>query len=155
MSYLRIGQEGQYVDIPRGSTEYIYGNGTDINGWLPAEFAALIGQVADEIDIEENEAVAIKAGFRAHFEGWKPDYRGGIDPPERAEIFCQCVDSRIESLKLTDELQEAVQDWAQEFDALRECKYCDTEIRSTLYNDETRYVCDSEECNLKSGAENE
>lgn len=113
MSYLRFNQTGTYITIPTGSDYYLYDNGKHIAPYSYEEFAAMIGQVADEIDISDDEAIAIKAGFRAHFEGWDPEYTAAIDKRERAEIFCQCVDSRIESLVLTDELHEAVREWAE------------------------------------------
>jgi hypothetical protein len=153
MSYIRHGQSGEYVDIPGGSNYYIYDNGSDIEGWSYGEFAALIGGVADEIDISEDEATAIKASFRAHFEGWEPDYEGGVQPPERGEIFCQCIESRISSLTLTAELKQAVQEWVEDFDALRECEYCGEELRPHLYIDDTPYVCSDDECELRNEAE--
>lgn len=157
MSYIRPGSSGQYVDIPNGSNYYIYGNGNDISGWSYGQFAALIGGVVDEIDWSGGDRFStedhIKQYFTDHFGGWESDYRGGITPPERAEIFCQCVDKRIDGIELSDSLQEAVQEWANEFDALRNCEYCGDEIRPAIYNDDTRYVCNSDECELKSEAE--
>lgn len=154
MAYIRMNQEGEYIDIPYGSNEYIYDNGRDIGGWSYGQFAALIGQVADEVDIHEIYRTDIKAAFRRHFEGWDPDYSGGLNPPERGEIFCQCVDSRISGRELTDGLHEAVKEWAEEdFDALRECEYCGTEIRPHFYNDDTAYVCNDEECEILSEAD--
>ncbi len=153
MSYIRASSEGQYVDIPCGSNYYIYDNGDTISGWSYGEFAALIGQVADEIDISDEEGVAIKAGFRAHFEGWEPEYRGSIAPPERGEIFCQCVDSRIESLQLTDDLHEAVREWVDAHDAVRTCDYCDERLRPKICNDGTPYCCYDDVCQEKHKAD--
>lgn len=153
MSYIRYGQDGQYVDIPDGSKTYIYDNGSDISGWSYEQFAALIGQVAYKIDIENSKATTIKNEFRKHFNGWNPDYKGGIFPPERAEIFCQCVDSRIDRLTLTNQLQEKAQQWANEFDAMRECEYCGTMIRPQHYNNTTKYVCEQKHCELRAEAE--
>jgi hypothetical protein len=96
---------------------------------------------------------AVRAGFEAYFGGWDAEYRGGVAPPERAEIFCQCVDSRIESLELTEALHAGVREWAGEFDALRECAYCETEFRPYFYNEKTAYVCSSEACELRQDAD--
>lgn len=152
MSYIRMSQEGQYVDIPKGSKYYLYDNGRNIEGWSYGEFGALIGQVADEIDIGEDEATSIKAGFRAHFEGWDEDYDGGVSPPERGEIFCQCVDSRIEGLELTDSLQSAVQEWVESHDVLKECEYCGDEFRPYIDTGGT-YVCSKDECGTAHSAD--
>jgi hypothetical protein len=151
MSYIRHNQSGKYVDIPHGSNCYIYDSGRDISGWSHGEFAALIGEVVDEIDLPEAEAAEIKRGFRDHFDGWDPDYRDGINPPERGEIFCQCVDSRIESLCLSDELRDSVQEWVSNFDALRECDHCGEELRPYIYREP--YVCGSDECDIKNEAD--
>lgn len=128
MSYIRYGQRGSYVDIPNGSSHYIYHNGETINGWSEAEFAALIGSVVNELppldgedpSIRQSDAY-IKAAFEEHFGGWDTDYigwdeqfDGGIPRPERGEIFCQCVDSRIAATELTDELLDAVQRWVEQ-----------------------------------------
>lgn len=115
LSYLRWGQRGQYVDLRGGgSNEYIYDDGRLIGKWEPAEFAALIGTVAREIDYKPSQN--IEGAFMAHYQGWDEDYTDTLDRPERAEIFCQCVDSRIDSLELTPELQEAVQEWVRQHD---------------------------------------
>jgi len=154
MSFIRQTQEGSYVDIPGGSNYYIFGNGEDISGWSHAEFAALIGGVVEELSDDafvEQSRAAIREGFTDHFGGWNAEYDGGITPPERAEIFCQCVDRRIDALELTADLHRAVRNWAAEFDALRECKYCGDEFRPYLYTEP--YVCQSDECDLKQEAD--
>lgn len=145
-----MSSEGHYVTIPAGSNYYIYDNGRDISGWSYAEFAALIGGVAAELNYEPSQD--IKAAFTEHFDGWDESYRGGITPPERAEIFCQCVDSRIDTLELTAALHEAAQEWADDFDTLRTCKYCNTEYRPYLYDDDTPYVCSDDDCELQAEA---
>jgi hypothetical protein len=141
VSYIRNGQEGSYVDIPKGSIEYIYDNGEKIGRWDYGEFASVVGSLADELDISEEEAISIKAGFRRHFEGWQPDASGDIPAPEKAEIFCQCVDSRIESLVLTDELHDAVKDWLSEKKVVFPCEVCGTKLRPVVKNGEP-YRCD-------------
>jgi len=151
MSYIRYGQEGRYIDIPEGSQSYIHDNGTDISGWSYAEFAALIGSVVDEISYDNSGA--IKTAFRQYFGGWDADYNGKIEPPERAEIFCQCVDARIDGVELTDSLQEQVQNWADEYDALRECQYCEKEFRPKLFVGEGDFTCEKEECGKKHTAD--
>jgi hypothetical protein len=149
-----MGQDGQYVDIPEGSHYYIYGNGETINGWSDAQFAALIGGVVDEIDWDGRIVASyIKQQFSDHFGGWNDQYRGGIAPPERGEIFCQCVDSRIDGLELTEELHTAVEEWVDAFDAYRECEYCGEAFRSAFYIEETTYLCDSDECEIEHTAE--
>lgn len=152
MSFIRMGQSGQYVSIPGGSNHYIYGNGDTISGWTPAEFAALIGGVVDEIPWD-GESDLILFAFEEHFGGWDPEYRGGITRPERAEIFCQCVDSRIDDLELTPDLHQAVRSWVDEFDAFRACEYCGDEFVPYIYNDDTTYVCDDDECQLRNAAD--
>jgi len=150
-----MGQDGgDYVDIPHGSQYYIYDNGNSISGWSDGEFAALIGLVADEISIPEPRAFEIKKGFKEHFGDWDEDYVGGITPPERAYVFCQCVDWRIDSLELTDDVLEAVRGWSDNCDVLRECKYCGDEFRPVMYNDETPYVCNEDGCVLQMESDN-
>lgn len=156
VSFIRQTQEGSYVDIPGGSNYYIYGNGEDISGWSHGEFAALIGGIVDELPdgtVSQQARAEIREAFANHFGGWDEEYDGGITPPERAEIFCQCVDSRIEGLTLCDALHEAVREWADEFDALRECEYCGDEFRPYLYTEDTPYVCTNDECKLKREAD--
>jgi len=151
-----MNQEGSYVTIPGGSNYYLYGNGEDINGWTYPQFAAVIGSVIDELPEEafgEQSREEIHEGFSTYFGGWNAEYRGGISTPERAEIFCQCVDRRIESLELTNELQYYVQEWADDFEAMRECDFCGNEIRPYIYNEDSDYVCDSSECETKHQAE--
>lgn len=151
MSYIRYGQEGRYIDIPEGSQSYIYDNGTDISGWSYAEFAALIGSVVDEIDYQTFGA--IKTAFSHYFGGWDADYNGEIEPPERGEIFCQCVDKRIDGVELTDSLQAEVQNWVDEYDALRECQYCEEKFRPNLLVGQEDFICDRDECLKKSDAD--
>lgn len=156
MSFIRQTQEGFYVTIPGGSNYYIYDNGTDIEGWSRAEFAALIGGVVNELPDEafaSQTREEIQGAFTAHFGGWDAEYRGGITPPERAEIFCQCVDRRIDDVELTGTLHSLVKQWADEFDALRTCTYCGTEFHPVLYNENTDYVCSSEACKMAKDAE--
>jgi hypothetical protein len=153
MSYLRYSQDGQYIDIPSGSNYYIYDNGETIDGWSYEEFAALIGSVVDEIAIHQTHKTDIKAAFQQYFGGWDSDYRGSIAPPERAEIFCQCVDSRIDNLELSDNLHKAVQDWADEFDAFEECTYCGDEFRPLISGLEENPTCGKELCDMKKEAE--
>lgn len=155
MSFVRMGQDGQYVDIPEGSMYYLYGDGENIGGWSYGQFAALIGSTIDEIRPEEDGTYGggngnVKNKFANHFDGWDEDYRGGIAPPERAEIFCQCVDSRIDGLTLSDELQEAAQEWAEEADdTLQECEYCGEEFRSKFDSNS----CYDGECGMHSQAD--
>jgi hypothetical protein len=144
-----MSQDGQYVDIPGGSQHYIYDNGEDINGWSHEEFAALIGGLAEELDISPELRTAIEAGFSDYFGGFDPDYDGGVAAPERAEIFCQCVDSRISSLSLTDELHDAVQEWLDAQDVMTVCDFCDEEFRPYLEAE----TCGSDECKLQRRAE--
>lgn len=153
-----MGSAGQYIDIPGNSQYYIYDDGDTIDGWSYGEFAALISKVVDEIDWDGGERFStadhVKQAFADHFGGvWDDDYRGGIAPPERGEIFCQCVDGRIDSLELTDDLQEAVQEWVDDFDALRECDHCGNSFRPYIYNEDTVYRCSSRECRLIDNAE--
>jgi len=148
-----MSSPGQYVTIPAGSNYYIYGDGDTISGWTHAEFAALIGSVPTHLTYTPTQP--IKPAFTTHFGGWDNSYDGGITPPEHAEIFCQCVDSRIDALTLTDELHAAVTDWANNFDAFRTCTYCNTEFRPHIYNDDTKYLCDSDttDCTLHAEAD--
>jgi len=98
MSFIRYTSEGQYIDIPCGSDHYIYHNGNTINGWTEGEFAALIVEVLEECNwvqerTEFNQSYGyIKQQFEEYFDTLDYEYRGGISPPERAEIFCRCVD---------------------------------------------------------------
>lgn len=142
MSYIRYGEEGRYVDIPNGSIEYIYDNGEKIGRWSYGQFAALIGSVAAELDTANPHLDdAIKRGFEQHFGGWDEDYRGGLPEPEHAEIFCRCVDRRIDSLVLTDELHDAVKVWLSEKNVVRLCEVCSTEVRPIVKNGGP-YRCD-------------
>lgn len=155
MSYIRHTQDGQYVEIPNGSSHYLYDNGSDIGGWSYEQWASIIGSVVDEIDswVGEPTPDEIRAAFEKKYGGWDDSWDGGIRPPERAEIFCQCVDSRIDSLELTDELQQAAQDWADEFDASRECEHCGDQFYPSLLHDDTSYYCDKETCDLANDAD--
>lgn len=154
-----MGQEGSYVDIPNGSNYYIKGNGKDVGGLTYEQFAALIGSVVDEIEWGATEGEYggacgnIKHKFAEHFGGWDSDYNGCITPPERGEIFCQCVDRRIESLELTENLQNSVKEWVNKFDSMRECVYCGNDFRPKIYNDETKYICSKDKCGYKHDAE--
>lgn len=149
MSYIRINQDGQYVDIHGGSNCYIYDNGDNISGWSYAEFAALIGSVIREIDHQSSQE--IEKSFTEHFGGWDETYDGGIPQPERAEIFCQCVNSRISNCTLTDSLHESVKEWVDQADIIKECKYCDEEFRPRIYDGP--YICNKDECNLRADAD--
>lgn len=145
MSYIRHGQEGQYVDIPHGSMYYLYGNGDDISGWSYQQFAGIILEVLDEIDVENERE--IRVAFSNHFGGVDDEYDGGIAFPEKAEIFCQCVDSRIDPLELTDDLQEAVQEAVDPMDHVRQCDICGDEYRSMFVGHEWQgSTCMEDEC---------
>jgi len=137
-----MSQDGKYVDIPGGSQCYIYGNGRDINGWSEAEFAALVGEVAHLVRIDGDTAYNIEHHFRKHFDGWDETYEGSIRAPERAEIFCQCVDVRIEGVELTDEIQQAVQEWVEGHDVLTECEINE---EADMYNVEPRIIKNSKQ----------
>lgn len=117
MSYLRLGQQGYYVDLgPNGSDYYLYNSGTDIIGlgrsWTHEQWAAMIGRVIDEISYTSSQP--IKAEFESYYDGWDTNYNT-IDLPESCEIFCQCVDRRIDTLELTDDLHTAVQQHVQNY----------------------------------------
>lgn len=122
MSYIRYTQDGEYVDIAGiGSYAYVYDTGEEIivegderGPMTYSEFAAMIGSLAKEIDIAPDKATAIRASFNHHFGGWDEEYSIELDRYERAEIFCQCLDSRIESESLEPEVHEAVQDWSRD-----------------------------------------
>jgi len=145
-----MAQDGNYVDIPGGSQCYIYGNGRDINGWSEAEFAALIGEVAHLVSIDGDTAYNIEHHFSKHFGGWDETYEGSIPAPERGEIFCQCIDRRIEGVELTDEIQHAVQEWVESHNVLTECDYCGEEFRPYL---DSADCCTDEECEIKEEAD--
>jgi hypothetical protein len=145
MSYIRMGQSGTYVDIPYGSQHYIYGDGETISGWTEPEFAAVVFDALDEADVDEDGE--IRDAFADHFGGIDEDYIGGIAQPERAEIFCQCVDSRIEGVELVDGLLEAMQDSFDRDDYIEECEYCGTEFRPFIRSEP--YVCSDDECDTK------
>lgn len=149
MSYIRRTQEGSYVDIPRGSQHYLYDDGDSISGYSYEEWAALIGSTAYEIAIPYERAEKIAAAFKEYYGGWDDSYEYGIHPPERAEIFCQCVDNRLDGVELTPAVHDGAKLWAKEFDAMRQCHYCDTALRPAVYLDDTRYVCDSDTCMAK------
>lgn len=143
MSYIRMGQAGEYIDIPEGSQYYLYGNGRTIGGWTYEEFA---GVVLDEIEdlIEDDEyREAIIDAFREEFTGIDRDFTGGIAPPERAEIFCQVVDARADDVELRDDLHKKLQ--AKMGASFSECPYCGDEVRSdTRMADDP--ICDATEC---------
>lgn len=156
MSFIRAGQEGTYVEIPGGSNYYLYDNGNDIEGWSYGEFAALIGGVADELPdaaFSDQSREEVKSAFEEYFGGWDEEYRGGITPPERGEIFCQCVNSRIEDTELTEDLHRHVREWADEFEVMRKCDYCGEEFRPVLYTEKTPWVCPADDCGIAFDAE--
>lgn len=153
MSYIRQSQDGTYVEIPGGSNYYIYGNGEDISGWSHAEFAALIGSTVYELGLSEVIERDVREDFAEHFGGWDATYSGGITPPERAEIFCQCVDRRIDGLTLTEEIQSAAWEYADSFEVFRECEYCGEEFRPMIYDEETSYVCNDDDCRDRKRAD--
>jgi hypothetical protein len=155
MSYIRQGSDGRYVEIPGGSSYYLYDNGRDIGGWSHEQWAAIIGGLVDELDpwMGEPTPDEIRSAFEEHYGGWDDKRNGGIRPPERAEIFCQCVDSRIDGLELTDELQEAAQEWADSFDATRKCDHCGQDFYPSVMHDGTNYYCDEPECKLADTAD--
>lgn len=132
MSYIRAGQRGYYVDIPCGSVAYIYDNGTDISGESYAEFAAHIGSLVYELDVDADTAQRVQSAFAGHFGGWDDTYSGTLPRPERAEIFCQCIDSRIDTIELTDEIHEAVQNWVAADIYTTECYICEDEFRDAF-----------------------
>lgn len=150
MSFIRMTQEGRYVDIPDGSTHYLFDNGNDIGGWSYGQFAAVIGTLVDELPSDHD---GIKAAFEGYFGGWNEDYRGGVAPPERAEIFCQCVDRRFEEVELTDDLHAEVREWMEDNGPyLRECEYCGKEFRPALDTGEP-YHCHDDECEKQAWAD--
>lgn len=158
MSYIRAGRSGQYVNIPGGSNYYLYGDGETIGGWSYGEFAAYIAATIEEAgwtptNDEDPSIAAIQSGFENYFDGFDTDTDMSIMPPERAEIFCQCVDFRIDELALTDSLHESMKEYADSFDAARECAYCGEEFYPSFYNDSTEYCCRDDECNLEQKAD--
>lgn len=149
MSFIRAASEGQYIDIPCGSVHYIYHDGNHINGWTEGEFAALIVSVLEDANwVQERESFSqsydyIKQQFEEHFDTLDYDYRGGICPPERAEIFCKCVNSRIDGLTLTDEMIDILRKWVESHDLVTECTHCGDEFRAMGLDSE---YCNNTEC---------
>jgi hypothetical protein len=147
MSYIRASQDGTYVDIPHGSNYYLYSDGSDIGGWSHEEFAGVVWDATQEIDLtqfDDEYLHEILDGFTSYFGGVEHDYTGGVAQPERAEIFCQCVDSRIDDVELTDELQTAMQDSFSESDFVEECEYCGAEFRPYISGEP--YICNDDGC---------
>lgn len=150
MSYLRMGQEGTYVDIPGGSKYYLYGNGDDIGGWTYEEFAgAVLHEIEDLIEDDEYREDILGA-FRSEFGGIDRTYDGGIAPPERGEIFCQVVDSRSDDVELRDDLHERIQ--AEMTPKYSECPMCGDDVRSDYRLTDTP-LCGEEECEDRKWAE--
>lgn len=155
MSFIRQTQDGSYVDIPFGSQYYLYDNGIDIGGWTYEEFAGVVIEALDEVDtteISDAYQFEIKCGFEEYFGGIDHGYRGGVEQPERAEIFCQCVDRRFDDVVLKDELHEMVQDSFDRDDYVFECENCGNELRPYIRDGEP-YYCNDEECTIESRAE--
>jgi hypothetical protein len=144
MSFIRMGQEGKYVNIPNGSQYYLYQNYKTgkVEGQGIEKFGATIGSLVDELDISSERKEEIKGGFEEHF-GWDEDYRFKPYRPERAEIFCQCLNNRIDSLELEPDIHRRVKSWVNEKEYLTECENCGKNIRKTGF-DKKSYCCDDE-----------
>jgi hypothetical protein len=155
MSFIRMSQEGTYVDIPEGSMCYLYGDGNSISGWSYEEFAAVVFDALDEAPIEPGSEywTEIADGIEDELDvdNMDPDYRGGVPQPERAEIFCQFVDRRIDSTELSDELHEAMKDSFDRDEYIEQCEYCGEEFRPYLAGE--THVCTDEECEKKHEAD--
>lgn len=153
MSFIRMGQEGSYVDIPHGSQCYLYGDGETVSGWSYEEFAAVVFDTLYEapIVLSPEYWIDICGGIEEELgvEHMDFEYEGGVPQPERAEIFCQFVDRRIDGVELTDELHEAMQDSFDPDDYVSECEYCGAEFRPL--GDGT--VCNDDECRKQSEAD--
>lgn len=148
MAFIRMGQEGSYVDIPYGSVQYLYDNGEDIEGWSDEQFAGVVIEALDGVDadrFDKSYLFEIKCGFEEYFGGIDHEYSGGVPQPERAEIFCQCVDSRFDGVELTDEMCEAMQDSFDRNDYVFDCAHCGEEFRPYLRTGEP-YYCTDDEC---------
>lgn len=149
MSYIRMGQEGSYVDIPGGSKYYLYYNGTDIEGWTKAEFAGILFDYIEErlsAQLTAGEVDYLEEKLIEYFGGIDTDYRGGVAPPECAEIIGQCIDNRFDGTDLSPEIQTMLQESFDRDEVLRECEYCGTKFRPYLLIEETEYVCDDDDC---------
>ena len=156
MSYIRMGQKGSYVDIPGGSVYYLYNNGTDIDGWTKAEFAGILFDYIEErlsTKLTAGEMDYLEEKLLQYFGGIDRDYTGDIAPPECAEIICQCIDSRFEGTDLSPEMQTMLQESFDRSEVIRECEHCGTEFRPYLLIDDTRYVCDDDDCSFEEERE--
>jgi hypothetical protein len=145
MSFIRMGEDGVYVNIPNGSQYYLYQDYKTgkINGQEVEKFGAMIGSIVDEIDISSEKKENIKERFEGHF-GWDEDYRFKAFRPERAEIFCRCVGSRIDSLELEPEVHRRIKSWVNEKEYLTECENCGKNIRKSDFD--TKSYCYDDEC---------
>lgn len=150
MSYIRYTQEGTYVDIPGGSDYYLYGNGNDIEGWSYEEFAGVILHEIEDCIEDEDYREDVLDAFREEFGGIDRDFQGGVARPERAEVFCQVIDRRVDGIELRPDLHRRLrQEMTAEFG---ECPYCGTDVRSdTLFTEDP--VCADDECEDRLWAE--
>lgn len=148
MSYIRMNQSGSYISIPNGSLYYLYGEEDGTVGGTPlGEFGGMLFDVCNEVTwTGEPSKDAIYDAFDDYFGGITTDYTFKMLPHERGEVFCQCIDARCDSVELTDDLQTAVQEWADEFERTRICEHCTEEFYPKLYNDDTAYYCKKDEC---------
>lgn len=148
-----MGQDGSYVDIPGGSTVYLYYNGTDIEGWTKQQFCAILWDYVEEnVDLPAGlEKQTLFEAFTDYFGGIEREYQGGVPDPECAEIVAQCIDSRFERVELTDLLHDAIRDSFEADDWLFNCEYCGTEFRP--YFRMEPYVCSDDDCSEKQKAD--
>lgn len=144
MSFIRMSQESEYVDLGDGSREYIYDDGHSVAGhgftldygpWIFAlcKHARLAGFPEETVDELERD---LENHYGVHSEETQQ-----IGPkPEMAHIVAQHIDSRLDSLELHEDMVEQLQSHAEE--AFANCPQCDARWRPTPYiTDEQGDLC--------------
>lgn len=148
MSYIRMGQQGFYLNIPEGSNYYLYGNGDDIDGWDYDQFAGVLSECIPYVSEDDEEAKKMRAALKEEFGGITRDYKGGVAPPEKAEIFLQVLDRRTHVMEVDDDLVDRFEEWVESRGPyMVECENCGKEFRPYI-RDGGDYYCDEGECSI-------
>jgi hypothetical protein len=146
MSYIRMGQDSQYVPLHGGSRAYIYGDGSKIQGI--GSYGAFVDALcihAEQAGFPEEDVDVLQTELERHYgEPRKTEYDGApatIGPKaEMAHIVAQHLDSRLDSLLLTERHLRMLRRYAEE--SFTACPDCGDLHRPDVYTpDEQGELC--------------
>lgn len=133
MSYIRMGQSSEYVDLGDGSREYLYDNGHSISGTgFSMDYGDWIGALSVHAELAGLDDVKqLERSLENHYGVHRNEVQAVGPRPEMAHTVAQHLDSRLDGWELTDEAEQKLAEYAEQ--AFVNCPECGDRWRPDVY----------------------